>query len=48
MCFQRGFDLIKTHFRSKCGTVSRRNQKISLVNGTLMHIWKSPYIFEFI
>ena len=29
MCFQRGFELIKNHLRRKCGTVTKRNQKIS-------------------
>ena len=31
ICFQRGFELIKNHLRKKCGTVTKRNQKISLV-----------------
>ena len=31
ICFQRGFELIKNYLKRKCGTVTKRNQKISLV-----------------
>lgn len=41
MCFQRGFDLIKNQLRRKCGTVTKCNQKISLVKGIYkVKAWK--------